>query len=88
LECDEREKWLSTLSTTAGESDKNWITAFCLSLGLGYLGADRFYLNSIWFGLLKLFTFGGFGVWYIIDIVILLMGKMRDADGGLVARPF
>ena len=36
----------------------------------------------------KHFTFGGFGVWYIVDIVILLMGKMRDADGGLVARPF
>ena len=88
MECDEREKWLSALSTTAGESDKNWITAVCLSLGLGYLGADRFYLNSIWLGLLKLFTCGGVGFWYIADVVILLIGKMRDADGGLVNRPF
>jgi len=88
LECDDRKKWLSTLSTSTGESDKNWITAVCLSLVLGCFGADRFYLNSIWLGLLKLFTFGGFGVWYIVDIIVLLMGKMKDADGGFVARPF
>lgn len=85
---DEREKWLCTLSTAAGESDKNWLIAFCLSFGFGYFGADRFYLNSLWLGLFKLFTLGGLGVWYAIDIVILLMGRMRDADGGLVTRPF
>lgn len=88
MKSQEREKWLESLSASSAESDKNWSVAFCLSLLLGYFGADRFYLNSIWLGLLKLITLGGFGWWWIIDIAFLLLGKMRDADGGFVTRPF
>jgi len=85
---DDRQEWLKTLSATAGESDKNWALTFCLSLCLGSFGADRFYLNSIGLGLLKLVSLGGLGVWWLLDILLLLFGKMRDGDGGLVARPF
>lgn len=84
MKSDDRKKWLETLSASSAESDKNWSVAFCLSLFLGYLGADRFYLNSIWLGLLKLITVGGVGLWWLIDIGLLLFGKMRDADGGVV----
>ena len=84
----ESEKWLSELQKAAGESDKNWALAFFLSLFFGFFGADRFYLNCLWLGIFKLVTFGGLGIWWLIDLFLLLLGKMRDADHGLVRRPF
>jgi DNA-directed RNA polymerase subunit RPC12/RpoP len=42
-----------------------------ISIFLGWLGVDRFMMGHIGWGLLKLFTFGGFFVWWIIDIVLV-----------------
>lgn len=54
-----------------GVMHKNWLTAFFLSLLLGGLGADRFYLGKPGTAILKLLTFGGFGIWYLIDLVMI-----------------
>lgn len=43
-----------------------WLFSFVL----GVYGIDRFIRGQIGLGLLKLFTGGGFGVWYIIDVII------------------
>lgn len=48
---------------------KSQLTSFVLSLLLGCLGADMFYLGYYLYGAAKLATFGGFGIWWIIDIV-------------------
>ena len=61
--------------------DKDFLTALLLSIFLGYLGVDRFYLGYTGLGLLKLFTFGGCGVWAIIDIIFIATGKLNDAQG-------
>ncbi len=84
----ERESWLRELRKTAAESDKNWATALLLSLFLGYLGIDRFYLGYVWSGVIKLITFGGLGIWYVIDASAILLGALRDADGGQLKGPF
>lgn len=47
---------------------KSQAAAFVLSLCFGMLGADLFYLGYVWYGLLKLLTLGGFGIWYLIDV--------------------
>jgi TM2 domain-containing membrane protein YozV len=84
----EKDRWLHSLKENARRSEANWWTTFWLSLLLGYFGADRFYLNSSVLGFSKLFTVGGLGLWWLIDLVLLGANQMRDDNGGIVCRPF
>jgi TM2 domain-containing membrane protein YozV len=68
-----------------GTPTRNQATAFVLSYFLGTLGIDRFYLGFTGLGILKLLTCGGFGIWTIIDSILIGMGKLRDAEGNSLA---
>jgi len=48
---------------------KSQVTTYLLSLFFGYLGADYFYLGFPLFGMAKLCTLGGLGLWWVFDIV-------------------
>ena len=60
---------------------KSFMVTWILSLLLGSLGVDRFYLGKIGTGIAKLLTAGGFGIWSIVDLIIVLTGNARDKDG-------
>jgi hypothetical protein len=62
-------------------SDKQWITVLLLSFFLGGLGVDRFYLGHTGVGIAKLLTFGGCGVWALIDFILIAMRNINDSDG-------
>ena len=64
-----------------GVSSKSFLVTWLLSLLLGVLGVDRFYLGKVGTGLLKLFTFGGVGIWAVIDLILVLANKTRDKQG-------
>ncbi|MEK6946745.1 MAG: TM2 domain-containing protein [Nanoarchaeota archaeon] len=66
--------------------NKSWITALILSILLGGLGVDRFYLGYLGLGILKLITLGGCGVWSIIDIILIATNKMKDANGKFLQK--
>lgn len=59
-----------------GVVQKKWLTAFCLSLFLGGLGVDRFYLGKAGTGILKLITLGGLGLWALIDFILIATKSM------------
>ncbi len=67
--------------TSEAVGTKSFIATWLFSLLLGYLGVDRFYLGKVGTGILKLITFGGVGIWYLIDLIFVLVGATRDAQG-------
>jgi TM2 domain-containing membrane protein YozV len=64
----------------------DWTITLVLAILVGELGIDRFYSGNILLGVLKLITFGGFGVWWLIDIILILTGSYRDGQGRPLIR--
>ncbi len=53
------------------DREVNWIVALVMSAVFGHFGVDRFIMGKIGTGILKLITFGGFGLWWIVDLVLI-----------------
>lgn len=73
--------WFRAAEAPGLFSDKEWLVAMLLSGFLGTLGIDRFYLGHMGLGILKLVTCGGFGIWWIIDLVLIATGSLKDSKG-------
>ena len=83
----QHEDWVDSLRRERGLSNRNWNTALLLSILLGIFGADRFYMGRTGLGTLKLVTLGGYLVWWVVDVILLLQGRMKDDLGKLLQRP-
>jgi TM2 domain-containing membrane protein YozV len=73
-------------STAGGGPQKSWLTTLLLAFFLGCFGVHRFYTGHTLFGVIQLLTCGGFGIWYWVDIIFILMGKYTDAQGRPLAK--
>jgi len=65
----------------AGGPPKQFMITLLLCLFGGALGAHRFYSGHILFGVIQFFTGGGCGVWWAIDLFLIVTGKYTDAQG-------
>ncbi|XP_005089072.1 TM2 domain-containing protein CG11103 [Aplysia californica] len=57
-----------------------FVTTLIYSVLLGFLGMDRFCLGHTGTAVGKLLTLGGLGIWWIIDVVLLVTGQLKPAD--------
>ena len=68
------------------KSDKQYLPTLLLCFFLGAIGAHRFYVGKIGTGVLMLLTLGGFGLWTLIDFVMIALGKFTDKEGRAITH--
>ncbi len=61
--------------------DKGFVPTILLCFFLGALGIHRFYVGKIGTGVLQLVTFGGLGIWALVDFVMIAVGNFKDSEG-------
>ena len=49
----------------------NWVLVLIMSILFGGIGVDRFIMGKVGTGILKLITFGGFGIWWLVDLILI-----------------
>ena len=62
-------------------SDRSRTLTALLAFFFGVFGAHRFYVGKIGTAVAQLLTIGGFGIWSLIDFLIILFGEFTDAEG-------
>jgi TM2 domain-containing membrane protein YozV len=67
-------------------SDRRILPAFLLCFLFGVFGAHRFYAGKIGSGVAQLVTFGGLGIWALVDLIIIICGAFTDADGNKITQ--
>ena len=79
----QKEKLLNSSTTT---STTDWLTLFLLTFFVGVLGVHRFYVGKIGTGFLMLLTLGGLGVWFLVDLILVVTGQFTNKDGKKIPR--
>lgn len=70
-----------------GQEKRDPIMLSYLSAFGGVLGLDRFYLNQTGLGVVKALTLGGLGIWWLIDLYLVLVGKITSDRKDTAGRP-
>lgn len=66
-------------------SKKKKLVALLLCFFLGGLGIHRFYVGKVGTGILQIVTIGGFfGIWVLIDLIMIILGKFSDKEGNIL----
>jgi uncharacterized Zn finger protein (UPF0148 family) len=78
-----RSSGIKAANTAAG---KDWTTAFVLCLFLGIFGVHRFYTGYTAIGFVQLVTLGGFLIWWLIDLFLIVIRQYKDSRRNLLAN--
>jgi len=71
------------------QGNKSMFMTIMLLIGpmcFGVCGVHRFYTGHIGIGIAQFLTFGGCGVWQMIDLIFIFTGKYKDSEGKSLIR--
>ena len=83
-EFDSQKEKLLDSSTKTNSTD--WLALFLLTFFFGVLGVHRFYVGKIGTGVLMLITLGGLGIWFLVDLILVVTGQFTNKDGQKIPR--
>jgi TM2 domain-containing membrane protein YozV len=66
------------------QAQSHWLTCLLLCWFLGFLGVHRFYTGHTAIGIVQALTLGGCGIWALIDFIMIVTGKFKDAEGRII----
>ena len=67
-------------------SEKKILPVLLLCLFVGWLGVHRFFVGKIGTGILMIVTFGGLGIWVLIDLIMIIIGSFTDKEGNKITQ--
>ena len=67
-------------------TEKRILPAALLCFFLGIFGAHRFYVGKTGTAFLQLFTFRALGIWWLVDMIMIVVGAFRDAEGNAITE--
>ena len=71
---------------TRQKNQNKWLIVLLLCFFLGVLGIHRFYVGKTATGVAQLITFGGCGIWALIDFIMILLNQFTDAQGYIITN--
>lgn len=80
IECLPPRKFLRDGFPCVKHGEHYFLTTLLYSILLGFLGMDRFCLGQTGIAVMKLLTLSGLGLWWIIDIVLLVSNNLTPDD--------
>jgi len=66
-----KKRTIRTKTVYTNVREVNWVLTLVMSIIFGWIGVDRFIMGKVGTGILKLCTFGGLGVWWLIDVILI-----------------
>jgi len=78
---------LSGKSEEQREKENKWLATLLMCGFAGVFGVHRFYTGHTGIGVIQLLTFGGCGIWVMVDLILIVSGTFKDADGNVIAQP-
>ncbi|MBO4212772.1 MAG: TM2 domain-containing protein [Clostridia bacterium] len=67
-------------------SSKSRLVALLLCFFLGEFGIHRFYVGKIGTGIIWLLTGGLFGIGWLIDFIMIIVGSFKDKSGAKLTK--
>tara|TARA_B100000795_G_C22571429_1_gene350224 strand:- start:48 stop:278 length:231 start_codon:yes stop_codon:yes gene_type:complete len=68
------------------DSNKKMVVAALLCFFLGMIGVHRFYVGKVGTGIMMIFTLGGFGIWALVDLIMIITGSFKDKENRKLLR--
>lgn len=80
LPYDDEEEGAPVPTTRVRASEQSRSVALVLAIFGGWVGLHRFYVGRWKTGIAMAATMGGFGIWWIYDLILIGAGEFRDEN--------